>query len=88
MTKSDGSRYEAPSAMRLSDSPVGFGKFCAVGSNASGSCASDGASAYSCDVGHGATVDCASSGMTARGCHTGTGASGVCTTAGNSAGSL
>lgn len=85
MTKSEGSKYEAPRAMRLSDAALGFGAFCTIGTNASGSCVTDGASAYACNVGNNAGATCSLDGQSAIGCQAGNNASGTCTTIGNTA---
>jgi hypothetical protein len=71
MTKSDGSRYEAPRALRLSDSPLGHGTSCHYGSNADANCGPSGGTANACYTGHVADATCTNHGETAHGCGVG-----------------
>jgi hypothetical protein len=68
MTKSD-SKYEAPSAVRLSDSPLGQGACSPAGSGANSDCNAYGDVAASCDTtGSGAHGTCNAQGSSAHAC--------------------
>jgi hypothetical protein len=86
MNESDGSKYEAPYARRLGDSPLGRGDDCmTAGSHAISSCHPNGSGASDCsNVGNSATSTCWSSGQSAYACNVhGNSPSSTCTTNGS-----
>ena len=76
-TKSGGTNYEPPQALRLGDSALAHGFDCANGSAASSLCSTTGSTAQSCQTGleTGGYGDCAT-GSNASDCTTGNGAFG------------
>jgi hypothetical protein len=80
MAEIDSSKYTAPRAVRLSDSPVGQGALCVTyGSNATADCTS-GNTAQACVQGNTAAAQCQGQGLTAQGCASGHSPSHVCNT--------
>ena len=80
MSETDSSKYTAPRAVRLSDSPVGHGDLCLqTGSRATADCTS-GNVAEACVSGSAANASCTGTGQTAQGCSTGFSPSHSCTT--------
>jgi hypothetical protein len=68
MTKTDGSKYEAPRGVRLSDAANSRGESCFDGDSArGGSSCGNGNSDISCAPGNGANAHC-DNGNSARGC--------------------